>query len=137
VLSIFLYNIYTSLTLDHRRGRRCSSETPTFYQNDLAKRNTADETGGKPIAVRLQSISGGDVANPLFAFYDIHERERCYSFVLSRTPHETLLFFIIIISLSQSTAGHRPLQYPAIARSSATRIQLLPAVLRKSSLPLA
>jgi hypothetical protein len=28
-----------------------SFETPTFYQNDLAMRNTADVTGGKPIAV--------------------------------------------------------------------------------------
>jgi hypothetical protein len=30
-----------------------SSETPTFYQNDLdmRKRNTADVTGGKPMAL--------------------------------------------------------------------------------------
>jgi hypothetical protein len=43
---------------------------------------------------------------------------------------------IIIISPLQSTAGHRPLQLISrhLARSSATRIQLLPAVLRKSSL---
>jgi hypothetical protein len=26
--------------------------------------------------------------NPLVAFYDIHEMERCGSFVMSRTPHE-------------------------------------------------
>jgi hypothetical protein len=28
-----------------------SFEMPTFYQNDLAMRNSADVTGGKPIAV--------------------------------------------------------------------------------------
>jgi hypothetical protein len=46
-------------------------------------------TGGKPIAVWSQSISGVKAINPLVAFYDIHGRERCYSFILSRTPHET------------------------------------------------
>jgi hypothetical protein len=53
-------------------------------------RNTADVTGGKPIAVLLQSISGVSVINPLVAFTtSMEERERCYSFILSRTPHET------------------------------------------------
>jgi hypothetical protein len=68
-----------------------------FYQNDLAMRNTVDVTGGKPIAVGLQSISGDrmqsdqplrpinvatagalDVSavNPLVVFYDIHGRKR-------------------------------------------------------------
>jgi hypothetical protein len=51
--------------------------------------NTADVTDGKPIAV-LQSISGVNAINPLVAFYDMEERERCYSFILSRTPHEPL-----------------------------------------------
>jgi hypothetical protein len=46
-------------------------------------------TGCKPIAVLLQSISGVSAINPLVAFYD-EERERCYSFILSRTPHETI-----------------------------------------------
>jgi hypothetical protein len=36
-------------------------------------RNTADVTGGKPIAVFLQSISGVIAIN---AFYDIHGRKR-------------------------------------------------------------
>jgi hypothetical protein len=54
-------------------------------------KNTADVTGGKPIAVLLQSISGVSAINPLVAFYDIHGgRERCYTFILSRTPHETI-----------------------------------------------
>jgi hypothetical protein len=35
-------------------------------------RNTADVTGGKPIAVLLLSISGVGAINPLVAFYDIH-----------------------------------------------------------------
>jgi hypothetical protein len=35
-------------------------------------RNTADVTGGKPIAVLLQSISDVSAINPLVAFYDIH-----------------------------------------------------------------
>jgi hypothetical protein len=44
-------------------------------------------TGGKPIAVLLQFTSVVSAINPIVAFYDI--RERCYSFILSRTPHET------------------------------------------------
>jgi hypothetical protein len=38
--------------------------------------NTADVTGGKPIAVLLQTISGVSEINPLVAFYDIHGRKR-------------------------------------------------------------
>jgi hypothetical protein len=52
-------------------------------------RNTADVTGGKPIAVLLQSISGVSAINPLVAFYVIHGGKReVLSFILSRTPHE-------------------------------------------------
>jgi hypothetical protein len=39
-------------------------------------RNTTDVTGGKPIAVLLQSISGVSAINPLVAFYDIHGGKR-------------------------------------------------------------
>jgi hypothetical protein len=39
-------------------------------------RNTADVTGGKPIAALLQSISGVSAINPLVAFYDIHGGKR-------------------------------------------------------------
>jgi hypothetical protein len=35
-------------------------------------RNTVDVTGGKPIAILLQSISGVSANNPLVVFYDIH-----------------------------------------------------------------
>jgi hypothetical protein len=60
-----------------------------FYQNYLAMKDTADVTGGKPIAVLFQSISGVSGINSLVAFYDIHGGERCYCIILSRTPHET------------------------------------------------
>jgi hypothetical protein len=39
-------------------------------------RNTADVTGGKPIAELLQCISGVSAINPLVAYYDIHGRKR-------------------------------------------------------------
>jgi hypothetical protein len=39
-------------------------------------KNTADVTGGNPIAVLLQSISGVGAINPLVAFYDIHGGKR-------------------------------------------------------------
>jgi hypothetical protein len=47
-------------------------------------RNTADVTGGKPIAVLLQSISGVSAINPLVAFYDIHGGKR-----------EVLFFYLV------------------------------------------
>jgi hypothetical protein len=58
------------------RGISYSSETPMFYQNNLAMRNTVDVTGGKPIAVLLQSILGVCANNPLVVFYEIHKRKR-------------------------------------------------------------
>jgi hypothetical protein len=39
-------------------------------------RNTADVTGGKPIAVLMQSISGVSDINPFIAFYDIYRGKR-------------------------------------------------------------
>jgi hypothetical protein len=39
-------------------------------------KKTADVTGGKPIAVLLQSISSVSAINPLVAFYDIHGGKR-------------------------------------------------------------
>jgi hypothetical protein len=50
----------------------------------------ADVTGGKPIAVLLQPISSVSAIDPLVAFTtSMEERERCYSFILSRTRDET------------------------------------------------
>jgi hypothetical protein len=58
-------------------------------------RNTVDVTGGKPIAVLLQSISGVSAINPLVAFYDIHGGKReVLFFYLARTPHETIIGII-------------------------------------------
>jgi hypothetical protein len=59
--------------------------------DDLAMRNTADVTGGKPIAVWLQSISGGDAVNPLVAFYDIHGRKRGAIFLFCPGHHKRLV----------------------------------------------
>jgi hypothetical protein len=59
-----------------------ASATPSGIERErylfyyLAMRNTADVTGGKPIAVRSQSISRVNVIKPLVAFHDIHERKR-------------------------------------------------------------
>jgi hypothetical protein len=39
-------------------------------------KNTADVTGGKPIAVLLQPISGVSAINPLAVFYDIDGGKR-------------------------------------------------------------
>jgi hypothetical protein len=57
-------------------------------------RNTADVTGGKPIADLLQSISGESALNPLVAFYDIHEgkREVLFFYFVSDTTRELAIF---------------------------------------------
>jgi hypothetical protein len=50
-------------------------ETPTFFQNNLAMRNTPEVTGGR-------SDSGGRAINSLVAFYDIHARKgQVYTFI--------------------------------------------------------
>jgi hypothetical protein len=60
-------------------------------------RNTANVTGGKPIAVSSQSISGVSADNLESPFTtSMEERERCYSIILSWAPHETnILSFIL------------------------------------------
>jgi hypothetical protein len=61
--------------------------------------NTADVTGGKPIAVSPQSISGVNAINPLVAFYDIHGRKRevqLFYFVPDSTRDTTLQILIIL-----------------------------------------
>jgi hypothetical protein len=42
----------------------------------VSLKNTADVTGGKHIAVSLQSFSGLSAINPLVAFYDIHGKKK-------------------------------------------------------------
>jgi hypothetical protein len=60
-------------------------------------RNTADVTGGKPIGVLLQSISGVNAINPLVAFYDMHGEKRevlFFYFVPDATRDEIRHIFI-------------------------------------------
>jgi hypothetical protein len=55
----------------------------------LAMKKTADVTGGKPIAVLLQSISGVSAIDRLVTFYDIHGGKRevlFFYFVPDTTP---------------------------------------------------
>jgi hypothetical protein len=67
-------------------------------------RNTADVTGGKPIAVLLQSISGVSAITPLVAFYDIHggKKEVFFYFVPDTTRDLTYLVLI-----DQQSVGKR------------------------------
>jgi hypothetical protein len=58
-------------------------------------RNTADVTGGKPIAVLLQSISGVSAINSLVAFYDIDGGKREVLFFYY-VPDTTRDYFIVI-----------------------------------------
>jgi hypothetical protein len=63
-------------------------------------RNTADVTGGKPIDVLLQSISGVSAINPLVAVYDIHggKREVLFFYLVPDTTRdETPLYYVMII----------------------------------------
>jgi hypothetical protein len=49
----------------------------------MTMRNTADVIGDKPVAVRLQYITGGNSVNSLVAFYDIHGKKRKSAFLLN------------------------------------------------------
>jgi hypothetical protein len=53
-------------------------------------KNTADVTGGKPIAVLLQSIPGVSAINPLVAFYEIHggKREVLFFYFVADTTRD-------------------------------------------------
>jgi hypothetical protein len=59
-------------------------------------RNTADVTGGKPIAVLLQFISGVSAINPFVAFYDIHGGKREVLFFYF-VPETTRDYFILLV----------------------------------------
>jgi hypothetical protein len=67
-----------------------------FYQNYLAMSNTADVTGGKRIAVLLQSISGVSAINPLVAFYNIHggKREVLFFYFVPDTSRDHLVIWL-------------------------------------------
>jgi hypothetical protein len=66
----------------------------------LFSSNTADVTGGKPIAVWSQSISGVDAINPLVAFYDIHE---FFYFVPDTTRDYDTIRFILYYDYDKNT----------------------------------
>jgi hypothetical protein len=59
-------------------------------------RNTADVTGGKPVAVLLQSISDVSAINPLVAFYDIHggKRDVLFFYSVPDTTRDFLMDYI-------------------------------------------
>jgi hypothetical protein len=65
-------------------------------------RNTADVTGGKPIAVLLQSISGVSAINFLVAFYDIHggKREVLFFYFVPDTTRDNLFLNYCKLSLT-------------------------------------
>jgi hypothetical protein len=63
-------------------------------------RNTADVTGGKPIAVLLQSISGVSAINPLVAFYDIHGGKR-----------DVLFFYFVPDTTRDKTRPYRTIRH--------------------------
>jgi hypothetical protein len=59
--------------------------------------NTTDVTGGKPITVLLQSISGVNAINHLVAFYDIHggKREALFFYIIPDTTREWYVCMIM------------------------------------------
>jgi hypothetical protein len=62
-------------------------------------------TGGKPIAVLLQSISGVSAINPLVAFYDTHlgKREVLFFYFVPDTTRDLLNYtFNLLIPFSIS-----------------------------------
>jgi hypothetical protein len=72
-------------------------------------------TGGKPIAVLLQSISGVSAINPIVAFYDIHGGKRevlFFYFVLDTTRDkegkELAWFFKLAFIFANYLANVRP-----------------------------
>jgi hypothetical protein len=74
-------------------------------------RNTVDVTGGKPIAVLLQCISGVSAINPLVAFDDIYGGKRkvlFFYFVPDTTRDLLYTCSIIIIRLLSPLLRHRP-----------------------------
>jgi hypothetical protein len=66
---------------------------PTFCQNYLVMKNTADVPGDTPIAVWLQSISGVSAINPYVAFYDNHGGKREVLFFFSPGHHTRLIIY--------------------------------------------
>jgi hypothetical protein len=81
-----LLHQYIPLSLYPLRGRRGISDIPRH-----SRFTKLGVTGGKPIAVLLQSISGVSAINPLVAFYEIHgvKREVLFFYFVPDTTRDT------------------------------------------------
>jgi hypothetical protein len=81
-------------------------------------RNTAEVTGGKPIAVCSQSISGVNAISPLVAFYDIHGRktEVLFFYFAPDTTRDLNLIQDVkyIIPLTSKLVNYREMILPRI-----------------------
>jgi hypothetical protein len=64
-------------------------------------KKTRDVTGGKPIAVLLQSISGVNAINPLVAFYGIHGGKKDAILLHCPRPHtrQTVWYSVVAVTL--------------------------------------
>jgi hypothetical protein len=62
-------------------------------------------TGGKPIAVLLQSISDVSAINPLVAFYDIHggKREVLFFYFVPDSTRDIVGTYILIMNVSMTS----------------------------------
>jgi hypothetical protein len=85
-------------------------------------RNTADVTGGKVIAVLLQSISGVSAINPLVAFYDIHREKR------------EVLFFYFVPDTTQDATINYCLLFPSKYRTIARTLNTAPSSFKLSKI---
>jgi hypothetical protein len=72
-------------------------------------------TGGKPIAVLLQSISGVSAINPLVAFYDIHGVKRGAIFYFVPDTKRNLIKYSKYILYKPLTKGHNGFYYQSAA----------------------
>jgi hypothetical protein len=99
------------LTLYTRRGSRGITDTspqPKFHQNHLAMSNTADVTGGKPIAVCSLSISGVNAMYILAAFPGRKRKVLFFCFVPNTTQDYDYTLIIISLLTIIPLLGHRP-----------------------------
>jgi hypothetical protein len=66
--------------------------------------NTPNVTGGKPIAILLQSSSGVSTNNPLGAFYDIYGRKKevLFFYFVPDTTRKTMTMMIMKIDDKKS-----------------------------------
>jgi hypothetical protein len=73
-------------------------------------RNTAVATGGKPIAVLLQSISGISAINPLVAFYGIHggKTEVLFFYFVPDTTRYIIYYVNVILGFNYAILATRP-----------------------------